>query len=208
MGQAAREPTDPDGLDSSSWLVAAVRQLDDAILWLRFNEPEIGTWVLRAEGDPAGVAAEEILATGGDNWLVREIRLLWARTFRRLDLSARSLVAVIEPGSCFAGLGELALAADRSFMLDGPPAHEDLPVATLELTEANDGWYPMTNGLSRLRSRFWGKAADLDRAHGLVGKPLLAAEALAADPWQPRARRPGLGRRGPRHPRGVGQLLA
>jgi benzoyl-CoA-dihydrodiol lyase len=162
--------------------VAAVRQLDDAILWLRFNEPEIGTWVLLAEGDPTAVlAAEEILGTGGDDWLVREIRLLWARTFRRLDLSARSLVALIEPGSCFAGtLAELALAADRSFMLDGPPANEDLAVATLELTEANDGWYPMTNGLSRLRSRFWGKAADLDRARGLLGKPLLAAQALAA----------------------------
>ena len=181
-GPSGPQPTDPDRLDSSSWLVAAVRQLDDAILWLRFNEPEIGTWVLLAEGDPTAVlAAEEILGTGGDDWLVREIRLLWARTFRRLDLSARSVVALIEPGSCFAGtLAELALAADRSFMLDGPPANEDLALATLELTEANDGWYPMTNGLSRLRSRFWGKAADLDRARGLLGKPLLAAEALAA----------------------------
>jgi benzoyl-CoA-dihydrodiol lyase len=181
-GPSTAQPTDPAGLDATSWLLASVRQLDDAILWLRFNEPEIGTWVLRTDGDPSVLlAAEEILRASREHWLVREIRLLWARTLRRLDLSARSLIALIEPGSCFAGtLAELALAADRSFMLDGAPADGDESPATLELTAANDGWYPMANKLSRLESRFWGRPPHLERARGLLGKPLLAAEALAA----------------------------
>jgi len=182
FGPNGSQPSNPAGLDASSWLVASVRQLDDAILWLRFNEPEIGTWVLRTAGDRAAVlAAEDVVRSNGDHWLVREIRLLWARTFRRLDLSARSLIALIEPGSCFAGtLGELALAADRSFMHDGTPAEDEEGPATLELTDANDGWYPMANGLSRLGSRFWERPDDLERARGLLGKQLLAGEALAA----------------------------
>ncbi len=127
------------------------------------------------------LAAEEIVRTAGEHWLVREIRLLWARTLRRLDLSARSLIALIEPGSCFAGtLGELALAVDRSFMFDGAGLDDEAAPAALDLSDANDRWYPMSNGLSRLESRFWGRPADLERARGLVGKPILAAEALAA----------------------------
>jgi benzoyl-CoA-dihydrodiol lyase len=181
-GPSTAQPTDPAGLDATSWLLAAARQFDDAILWLRFNEPEIGTWVLRTEGDLSAVlAAEEIVRTTGDHWLVREIRLLWARTFRRLDLSARSLIALIEPGSCFAGtLSELALAVDRSFMFDGAGLDDDGAPAALELSDANDGWYPMSNGLSRLESRFWRRPAELERARDLVGKPILAAEAQAA----------------------------
>ena len=96
-----------------------MRQLDDAILHLRFDEPEIGTWVLRTEGDRDRVTATEALLDER-HWLAREIRLLWGRTLKRLDVSSRTLVALIEPGSCFAGtLAELALAADRSLMLDG-----------------------------------------------------------------------------------------
>jgi benzoyl-CoA-dihydrodiol lyase len=180
------EPSHPDGLlaaGSSAWLLAAARQLDDAILRLRFNEPEIGTWVLRTEGDPGlVVAAEELLAPeSSDHWLVREIRLYWSRTLKRLDHSARTLVTLIEPGSCFAGLlTELALAADRSFMLEGTRPGHDLPAAQLRLTAANDGWFPMSNGLSRLASRFWGDAAALDAARAQIGKQLLAAEAADA----------------------------
>ncbi|MGH9250279.1 MAG: 2,3-epoxybenzoyl-CoA dihydrolase [Acidimicrobiales bacterium] len=180
------EPSHPAELlaaGSSAWLLAAARQLDDAILRLRFNEPEIGTWVLRTEGDPGlVVAAEELLAPeSSDHWLVREIRLYWSRTLKRLDLSARTLVALIDPGSCFAGLlAELALAADRSFMLDGTRPDRDLPAAQLRLTAANDGWFPMSNGLSRLATRFWGDDAAVEAARAQVGKDLLAAEAADA----------------------------
>jgi benzoyl-CoA-dihydrodiol lyase len=180
------EPSHPIELlaaGSSAWLLAAARQLDDAILRLRFNEPEIGTWVLRTEGDPGlVVAAEELLAPEpSDHWLVREIRLYWSRTLKRLDLSARTLVALIDPGSCFAGLlAELALAADRSFMLDGTRPDRDLPAAQLRLTAANDGWFPMSNGLSRLATRFWGDDAAVEAARAQVGKDLLAAEAADA----------------------------
>ncbi|MGH9231409.1 MAG: 2,3-epoxybenzoyl-CoA dihydrolase, partial [Acidimicrobiales bacterium] len=185
-GPAGPERSHPAELlaaGSSAWLLRVARELDDAILRLRFNEPEIGTWVLRTEGDPGlVVAAEEPLAPGpSDHWLLREIRLYWARVLKRLDLSARTLVTLIEPGSCFAGLlAELVLAADRSFMLDGTRPDRDLPAAQLRLTAANDGWFPMSNGLSRLASRFWGDAAALEAARAQIGKDLLAAEAADA----------------------------
>jgi benzoyl-CoA-dihydrodiol lyase len=179
------EPSQPDELlaaGASAWLLATIRQLDDAILRLRFAEPEIGTWVLRTEGDLGRVlAAEELLAGSPDHWLVREVRLHWARTLRRLDLSARSLIALIEPGSCFGGvLAELALAADRSLMLAGTHPDRELPAAQLRLTAANDGWFPMSNGLSRLATRFWGDDEALAAARARLGKDLLAAEAAEA----------------------------
>jgi benzoyl-CoA-dihydrodiol lyase len=146
------------------------------MLHLRFNEPELGTWVLRTKGDPAAVvAAEDHL---GDGWLAREVRLYWARTLKRLDLSARTLVALIEPGSCFAGtLAELVLAADRSFMLDGQWPGDDRPPAVIQLTAANDGWYPMANGLTRLAARTWCRPDARDAALAVLGKELLASEA-------------------------------
>jgi benzoyl-CoA-dihydrodiol lyase len=180
------EPSDPTDLlraGAAAWLLATVRQLDDAILRLRLNEPEVGTWVLRTEGDAAlVVAAEEVLApTASDNWLTREIRLYWCRTLKRLDLSARTLVALVEPGSCFAGpLAELALAADRSFMLEGTWPGSDLPAPRLRLSAANDGWFPASNGLSRLATRFWGDADALEAARARIDKDLVAAEAADA----------------------------
>ncbi|MBO0728722.1 MAG: benzoyl-CoA-dihydrodiol lyase, partial [Acidimicrobiaceae bacterium] len=171
-----RGPTTPsplDGLTSDSWLLAACRELDDAILRLRFNEPEIGTWVLHTSGDPSTVLeAESLLGEHPDHWLVREMRLYWARTLRRLDVSARTVVALVEPGSCFAGvLAELALAADRSFMLDDPSVH-------LELSSANDGWVPMSNGLSRLEARFWGRPDALAAARSSLGVSLPPSSAF------------------------------
>jgi benzoyl-CoA-dihydrodiol lyase len=166
---------------SEFWLLALGRELDDAVLHLRFNEPEIGTWVFRTSGDPATVlAADDVLRNLADHWLAREIRLLWKRTLSRLDLSARTLVALVEPGSCFAGtLAELVLAADRSFMLEGTfeDRDEPAPPAVIVLTDANTAWYPMANGLSRLATRFHGQPEAIEAVEETLGKELTAADA-------------------------------
>ncbi|MCU4186850.1 2,3-epoxybenzoyl-CoA dihydrolase [Acidiferrimicrobium sp. IK] len=182
-GPAGPQPSTPEELvaaGADGWALASCRELDDAILRMRFNEPEIGTWVLHTEGDRDALAAvDDVLDEHSGHWLVREIRAYWARTLKRLDVSARTLIALIEPGSCFAGtLGELALAADRSFMLDGTFEGRDLPAPALTLTAANDGRYPMGNGLSRLESRFWGHDDALAACRAAFGKELLASECL------------------------------
>ncbi|MGH9188388.1 MAG: 2,3-epoxybenzoyl-CoA dihydrolase [Acidimicrobiales bacterium] len=181
-GPTGPEPATPEELSAAgadAWLLAVARELDFVILHLRFNEPDIGTWVLRTEGDPAGVlAAEDLLRDHAEHWLVREVRLFWARTLKRLELSSRTLMTLVEPGSCFAGtLAEFVLAADRSFMLDGTWPASDQPGPMLQLTPANDGWYPMSNGLSRLATRFFGRAEALAAARARLGKQLLASEA-------------------------------
>jgi benzoyl-CoA-dihydrodiol lyase len=200
-GPSAAGAATPEGIveaGASFWALALCRELDDAVLHLRFNEPEIGTWVLQTKGDPAAVlAADDVLRDHAGHWLVREIRLFWRRTLKRLDLSARTLITLVTPGSCFAGtLAELALAADRSYMLDGTfeDAGDDLPPAELVLTDANcaerltpplsgghppspGGWYPMSNGLTRLQSRFWGRDDELEAARSTLGKHLVAGEA-------------------------------
>jgi benzoyl-CoA-dihydrodiol lyase len=177
------QPADPGELvraGDAAWLVAMPRELDDAILRLRFDEPEIGTWVLRAAGDAGAVLdAETLIKEHEAHRLVREVRLLIGRTLRRLDVLARSIVAVAGAGSCFAGvLAELALAADRTYMLDG--ASEDGSAPTIRLSPASTGWFPMANGLARLATRFWGREDLLDAAVATVGKDLLAGEAAAA----------------------------
>ncbi len=166
------------------WALGACRELDAVILHLRFNEPTLGTWVLHTMGDPAVVAGHDaFLASGGsddgdDHWFVREVRLYWARTLKRLDLSARTLLALLEPGSCFTGLlAELALAADQSMMLDGAFEGDERPAAALQLSVANLGHYPMSNGLSRLQSRFWGHDDTWKAAVDSAGTPLEAADA-------------------------------
>lgn len=188
-GPTGHQPTTAAELHAAgaqAWILRAARELDDAILHLRFNETEIGTWVFRTSGDRDAVAAAEaVIASEPDHWLVREVRLMWARTLERVDVSARSLVALVEPGSCFTGtLAELVLAADRSFMLDGTTddAFDSVETAaTLRLTDANTGWYPMANGLPRLRTRFWGRDDAFAAAAELAGKDLLASEAADAE---------------------------
>ncbi len=157
------QPQDPAGFAQagcSAWALAAWRELDDAILHLRFNEPTIGVIVLKTEGDaPAVIAADRAVAANRDHWLVREILLHQKRVLKRLDLTARSLFAVIEPGSAFAGsLFELALAADRSYMLNSA----DAPCA-IQLSEHNRGLMPTASGLSRLEARFFGDPDGLAR---------------------------------------------
>jgi len=167
---------------AASWALAAVRELDDVILRLRVNEPDLGTWLLTSRGDPAAVAATGalLLAHAGD-WLVNEIIQYWKRTLRRLDTTSRSLIALIKPGSCFAGLLlEVALAADRQYMLDGifEDDEDPAPPAVLRLDEFNAGLLPMSNGLSRLQVRFLGSEPDAAAAAAAAGQDLTAADAV------------------------------
>jgi len=169
------QPATPEAFleaGDQAWAVRAFRELDDCVLRLRLNEPEIGTIILRATGDLAAVlVVDHALAEHRDHWLVREIIGLIRRTFKRVDLTARTFFALIEPGNAFAGtLFELALAADRAFMLDDA----DRPNA-IQLSAANAGLYPMSNGLTRLETRF-------------LGEPDSVAAALAHDgPYDPQA---------------------
>jgi benzoyl-CoA-dihydrodiol lyase len=155
------------------------RELDDAILSMRSNELDIGTWLLRTEGDPAAVlACDALLCAHADNWFVRETLGMLRRTLARLDVSSRTLFALIEPGSCFAGtLAELAFAADRSYMLALPDEPEKAP--KLALSQVNFGSYPMVNGQARLERRFYAEAAPLQAARDAIGKLLDADQALA-----------------------------
>jgi benzoyl-CoA-dihydrodiol lyase len=159
------------------------RELDDAILRLRTNELEAGTWVIRTVGDAETLLAyEKLIADNLADWFVNEVRHFFKRTLKRLDVTSRSLIALVEPGSCFAGpFLELLLAADRQYMLDG--IFEDGPdgqvPAALLVSEINFGPLPMGNGLTRLASRFYGDEAGLEAAHNVIGKPLDAAAAEA-----------------------------
>jgi benzoyl-CoA-dihydrodiol lyase len=161
------------------WPLALARELDDAILDIRLNEPDIAALVFRSDGDGAAVVAyDDFLEVNRAHWLAREITLKWKRVLKRIDLTSRTLVALVEPGSCFAGtLAELVLAADRSYMLIGEHDGDNRPPATLMLSEANFDSYPMPNGLTRLASRFLGQEAPLDRAYAERGKPLDAEAA-------------------------------
>jgi benzoyl-CoA-dihydrodiol lyase len=164
-----------------AWLLAATRELDDAILRLRTNELEIGTWLLRTEGDvETAVGYDEFLLAHRDDWLVTETIGFYRRTMKRLDTTSRSLFALIEPGSCFAGaLAEIAFAADRQYMLEGQFEDEDepKPAAVIRLDEFNTGLLPMSNDLSRLQVRFLGSADELAAAEAATGRDLLAADA-------------------------------
>jgi benzoyl-CoA-dihydrodiol lyase len=159
------------------------RELDDLILRLRTNEPELGTWVFRVVGDPDPVLAyDRQLQDNADNWFINEVRLYYKRTVKRLDVTSRSLFAVIEPGSAFVGfLLELALASDRQYMLDGvyEDVDPDATPAAIVVTESNFGDYPMGNGLSRIESRFYGHPEQLAAVSDRVGAALLAADADA-----------------------------
>jgi benzoyl-CoA-dihydrodiol lyase len=151
-------------LGDAYWPLQAYRELDDALLHLRVNEPLIGLVCVRTKGDAENVLAiDRTLAANHDHWLVREIVLHMARVLRRLDLTAKSFFAIVEPGSCFAGnLLELLLASDRSYMLNDPDA-EDVSIAVSEL---NQGAFPMSNGLTRMQSRFLAEPERLDEVFG------------------------------------------
>ncbi|MEO7850864.1 MAG: 2,3-epoxybenzoyl-CoA dihydrolase, partial [Rubrivivax sp.] len=168
-----------EALGAVWWPLAMARELDDAILCLRTNEPQIGTWILKTSGDAAALlACDAALLAHRDHWFVRETIGALRRTLARLDVSSRSLFALVEPGSCFAGtLAELAFAADRCYMLALPDAPEGAP--KLQLSEANFGLYPMVNDQSRLARRFYEEAQPLQAARESIGTALDADAAMA-----------------------------
>ena len=167
------------GQGADNWMLRLARELDDAILHLRLNELEIGVLVFKSQGDPEKVAAfEAFMMENRDFWLAREILLYWKRVLKRVDVTSRSLVALVENGSCFAGfLAELLFAVDRSYMMDGEFEGDNRPAATITLTEGNFGPYPMANDLTRLQTRFLGEPERVDAAKARVGEALEAEDA-------------------------------
>ncbi|MBO2464813.1 2,3-epoxybenzoyl-CoA dihydrolase [Actinomadura violacea] len=183
-GPAADAPEDIAGVHAQGadfWTLAMTRELDDLILDLRTNEPSLGTWILRTAGDPLKVLDHDrLLLDNASDWLANEIVLYLKRTLKRLDVTSRSLIALIEPGSCFAGsLLELALAADRSYQLEG--VFEDVDPgadpATIAVDAMNLGPLPMSNALTRLRTRFLGDDEGLAAVRDAAAKPLDAGDA-------------------------------
>jgi benzoyl-CoA-dihydrodiol lyase len=174
----------PDDLDAILalgarwWPLEMARELDDAILMLRTNHLELGTWILKTEGDAAPVlAVDATLARHANHWFVRETLGLLRRTLARLETSSRTLFALVEPGSCFAGtLLELALAADRIYMLDSAE-HPDTSPA-IALSELNFGAYPRVDGLARITARFYGETTPIGAARASIGTSLQAAAAM------------------------------
>ena len=179
---AAAEPAEVDAIVAKGaawWPLAMARDLDDAILMLRGNERDLGTWVLKTAGDPSAVlACDEALERHASHWFVRETAGMLRRTLARLDVTSRSLYALIEPGSCFAGtLAELAFAADRAYMLALP--EDGVRAPRITLSAANFGRYPMVNARPRLAARFCDEAEPLSAAKAAIGVPLDADRALA-----------------------------
>ncbi|HET7848090.1 MAG TPA: 2,3-epoxybenzoyl-CoA dihydrolase [Pseudolabrys sp.] len=166
-------------LGAAFWPLVVARELEDAILHLRANEAEIGVVLLRTDGDAEAVLAhDDFLIKANGDWLMREIRLYLKRVLKRIDVTPKSFVALIEPGSCFAGtLAELAFAADRSLMLIGTREGDNRKAAAITLGRANFGPYPMGNGLTRLQTRFLGEREALRAAEAKIGTAIEAEEA-------------------------------
>ena len=179
---SSTQPRDPTGIEAAGarwWPLQMARELDDAILTLRTNELDLGTWILKTAGDSRGVlSCDAALQANSQNGFVREVIGMLRRTLARLDVSSRTLYALVEPGSCFAGtLAELAFAADRTYMLALPDDPARAPAITL--SEMNFVAYPMVNGRGRLARLFYEDPAQLDAAHATIGRALDAKAASA-----------------------------
>ena len=177
LGPDAAPPNDAASMlaqGADFWPLLMARELDDAILELRLNELSIGALVFKSEGDAGRVLAyDAFLEALPEDWLAREIRSFWKRVLKRIDVTSRSLVATIEPGSCFAGtLAEIVFACDRSFMFQGTRKGDNRGSAVLMLSAQNFGAYPMSNGLTRLETRFLGEPKSVGAAREMTGKSL------------------------------------
>jgi benzoyl-CoA-dihydrodiol lyase len=164
---------------ADNWILRAARELEDAILHLRLNEMELGLWVIRTQGDPDQVAAHEaLLLDNKDHWLANEVLTYWKRVLKRVDVTSRSLAALVEHGSCYAGpLAELIWACDRSYMMEDEFDGDNRPLAVIRMTDGNFGTYPMGNDLTRLQTRFLGSPEAVDAAKAQIGEALEAEDA-------------------------------
>ena len=164
---------------AEAWMLRAARELEDAILHLRLNEMEAGLIIFRTQGDAERVTLhEEVLLQNAEHWLANEVLLYWKRVLKRIDVTSRSLVALVEHGSCFAGcLAEIVWACDRSYMMEDEFEGDNRPLATITMTESNFGRYPMGNDLTRLETRFFGDDGSVEAARGHVGAPIEAEQA-------------------------------
>ncbi len=179
-------PPPPDVLDLAAagdgyWALALGRQLDDALLHLRLNELSVGTLVFRTEGDPSLVAEHDrfLADSWWSHWLAREVVLFWRRLLKRLDVTSRTTLAFVTPGSCFVGfLADILFAVDRSYGLIGAFEDDERPAPTIRLTDLNFGPLIMPNGLTRLQTRFWGHDGVVEQLEEAVGVDLDAASAL------------------------------
>ncbi len=181
-GPESDAPTDMDVFQvqgDQAYLLKLCRELEDAVLHLRLNEMEAGLWIFRTQGDPERFAAHErLLADNADHWLANEVRQYWKRTLKRIDVTSRSLAAFVEHGSCFAGvLAEILFAVDRTYMMEDEFEGDNRPIATITLTDANFGPYPMGNGLTRLETRFLAEPTHAEDLKSSIDQSLEAEEA-------------------------------
>lgn len=162
-----------------AYLLRLAREFEDAILHLRLNEMELGLWVFKTQGDPERLLAhEKLLADNADHWLANEVRHFWKRTLKRVDVTSRSLVALVEHGSCYVGvLAELLWSVDRSYMMEDEFEGDNRPIATITLSPDNFGTYPMGNGLTRLETRFLGEDTRVDELKDKIGDAMEASDA-------------------------------
>ncbi len=180
QGPGEPPPASADAMQAQGaqfWPLRLARELDDAILHLRLNEGEIGVLIFNLQGEPAQVLAfDRFLEANRSHWLAREVLHYWKRVLKRIDVTSRSLVALVEPGSCFAGtLAEIVFACDRSFMLIGSRKGDNRLPAILLLSGLNFGAYPMSNGLTRLETRFLGDPVNVNRVRAEAGTSMEAA---------------------------------
>ncbi|MEM7211210.1 MAG: 2,3-epoxybenzoyl-CoA dihydrolase [Pseudomonadota bacterium] len=164
---------------AEAWMLRAARELDDAILHLRLNELETGLLVFRTQGDPEAVLAHEaLMLDNADHWLANEVLLYWKRVLKRVDMTSRSMAALVEHGSCFAGpLAEILFSVDRSYMMEDEFEGDNRPLAAITLSKGNFGRYPMANDLTRLQTRFLAEPDKVTEAEARIGEALEAGDA-------------------------------
>ena len=180
-GDAQADMAAFEALGAQAYLLRLARELDDAILHLRSNEDQLGLWAFVSQGDPELVLAHEaLLMANKDHWLAAEVLSYWKRLLKRVDVTSRSMVALVEHGSCFAGvLAELLFAVDRSYMMEDEFEGDNRAIAQITLSEANFGQFPMGNDITRLQTRFWGEPEAVEAAQAQIAAPLEAEDADA-----------------------------